>query len=43
MASYSAINGIGMALNGGLLTGKLKDELGFEGFVISDYSEVEKT
>jgi beta-glucosidase len=43
MASYSAINGIGMAMNGGLLTGKLKNELGFDGFIISDYSEVGKT
>lgn len=43
MASYSAINGIGIAMNAGLLIGKLKNELGFDGFIISDYSEVAKT
>jgi beta-glucosidase len=43
MASYSAINGVGNAMNGGLLMGKLKNEMEFDGFVISDYSEVGKT
>ncbi len=42
MSSYSAINGVGMVINSALLIGKLKDELGFDGFVISDYGEVQK-
>ena len=37
MASYSAINGIPMSLNAAILTGKLKYEEHFDGFITSDY------
>jgi beta-glucosidase len=40
MPSYSSWNGVKMHENGYLLTDVLKDELGFEGFVISDWEAV---
>lgn len=42
MVSYSAINDIAMSINTALLQGKLKDEAGFDGFLISDYDAVGK-
>ncbi|MBO6149308.1 MAG: glycoside hydrolase family 3 C-terminal domain-containing protein [Lachnospiraceae bacterium] len=38
MSSYNKINGIHSACNGELLTGVLRDEWGFEGLVISDWT-----
>lgn len=38
MASFSSINGMMMHENGDLLTGLLKEELGFNGFVVSDWA-----
>ncbi|HSQ43012.1 MAG TPA: glycoside hydrolase family 3 N-terminal domain-containing protein [Fibrobacteraceae bacterium] len=40
MASYSSINGVKNHGNYGWLTTVLKDELGFEGFIISDYNAI---
>lgn len=40
MASYSSWNGVKMHENKYLLTDVLKNELGFEGFIISDYEAV---
>jgi len=40
MASYSSINGVKMHGNKYWLTDVLKTELGFEGFVISDYNAI---
>ncbi|MDL2236841.1 glycoside hydrolase family 3 C-terminal domain-containing protein [Christensenellaceae bacterium OttesenSCG-928-K19] len=37
MSSYNAINGTYSAMNGWLLTEVLRDEWGFEGFVVSDW------
>jgi beta-glucosidase len=42
MPSYSSWNGVRMSANKDLLTGLLKKELGFEGFVISDYNAVDQ-
>ncbi|XVF64729.1 hypothetical protein PTKIN_Ptkin09bG0190600 [Pterospermum kingtungense] len=42
MASYSSINGVKMHANCDLLTGFLKDKLGFKGFVISDWQGIDK-
>jgi len=42
MPSYSSWNGVKMSANKHLLTGVLKDELGFEGFLISDYTAVDQ-
>ncbi len=42
MASYSSWNGQKLHGNGYLLTDVLKDELGFEGFVISDWKGVDQ-
>jgi len=42
MCSYSAMNGIPDSINPTLLIDKLKNEEGFDGFIISDYNEVEK-
>jgi beta-glucosidase len=39
MASYSAINDIPMSLNNYYLQNLLKEDLGFGGFVISDYNQ----
>lgn len=42
MASYSSIDGIKMHCNGPLLHDTLKSELGFAGFVVSDWQAIEK-
>ena len=42
MPSYSSWNGVKMSANKYLLTDVLKGELGFEGFVISDYNAVDQ-
>jgi beta-glucosidase len=42
MPSYSSWNGVKCSGNKRLLTGILKDELGFEGFLISDYNAIEE-
>ncbi|MGE5644746.1 MAG: glycoside hydrolase family 3 protein [Acidobacteriota bacterium] len=41
MPSYSSWNGVKCSGNKRLLTGILKEELGFEGFLISDYAAIE--
>ncbi|SHF38010.1 beta-glucosidase [Microbulbifer donghaiensis] len=38
MVSYSSVNGTKMHENKALVTGKLKDELGFDAFTISDWA-----
>jgi len=40
MPSFSSVNGVKMHENRELLTGLLKTEMGFEGFVISDWAAV---
>lgn len=40
MASFSAINNIGMGINANLLTEVLKKKEGFDGFIISDYDDI---
>jgi len=40
MPSYSSWNGVKCSGSKRLLTGILKDELGFEGFLISDYNAI---
>jgi len=40
MPSFSSVNGVKMHESGELLTGLLKTEMGFEGFVISDWAAV---
>lgn len=40
MASYSSWNGVRMHSHTGLLTGVLKGEMGFDGFVVSDWGGV---
>lgn len=40
MASYSSYNGVPMHMNADLLTGWLKEEQGFAGFVVSDWGAV---
>ncbi|XVF36764.1 hypothetical protein REPUB_Repub19eG0086500 [Reevesia pubescens] len=42
MASYSSINGVKMHANRDLLTGLLKEKLGFKGFVISDWEGIDR-
>jgi beta-glucosidase len=42
MASFSSWNGVKMHGNAGLLTGVLKDELGFDGFVVSDWQGIDQ-
>lgn len=42
MPSYSSLNGVKCTGNRDLLTGMLKEELGFEGFLISDYSAIDQ-
>lgn len=42
MVSYSAINDIAMSINPMLLQGELKNKLGFDGFLISDYDAIGK-
>jgi len=41
MPSYSSWNGVKLSGNKRLLTEVLKDELGFEGFLISDYAAID--
>ena len=43
MVSYSAINFVPNSYNSYFLQGLLRDDLGFKGFTISDYDEVERT
>jgi beta-glucosidase len=40
MCSYSAVNGLPLAINHFGIEGLLRDDLGFKGFVISDYDEI---
>ena len=42
MPSYSSWNGVKCTGNKKLLTDILKNELGFEGFVISDYNAIDE-
>ncbi|HSN75159.1 MAG TPA: glycoside hydrolase family 3 N-terminal domain-containing protein [Anaerolineae bacterium] len=42
MASFSSWNGVKMHANHDLLTGALRDELGFEGFVVSDWQGIDQ-
>jgi beta-glucosidase len=42
MASYSSWNGVKCSANKFLLTDLLKKELGFEGFVVSDYNAIDQ-
>ncbi|XP_022743112.1 uncharacterized protein LOC111294094 isoform X2 [Durio zibethinus] len=42
MASYSSINGVKMHANRDLLTGFLKEKLGFKGFIISDWEGIDR-
>ena len=41
MASYSALNWIPHAINSHYLLGLLRDDLNFNGFVISDYNDLQ--
>lgn len=43
MASYNSVDGVKCHENKHLLTEVLKDELGFTGFVVSDYNAIEQT
>ena len=42
MVSYSSVNGQPMHGNKALITGLLKGELGFQGFVVSDWQAIDK-
>ncbi len=42
MPSYSSWNGVKVSGDKRLLTGVLKDELGFQGFLISDYNAIDQ-
>lgn len=42
MAAHNEINGIPCHGNAGLLKGILRDELGFKGFVVSDWMDIER-
>jgi beta-glucosidase len=42
MPSYSSWNGVKCSASKRLLTGILKDELGFQGFLISDYNAIDQ-
>jgi beta-glucosidase len=42
MPSYSSWNGLKMSANKNLMTDVLKQELGFEGFLISDYNAIDQ-
>ena len=42
MPSYSSWNGVKVSGSRQLLTGVLKDELGFQGFLISDYNAIDQ-
>ena len=43
MASYNSVNGVKCHENKHLLTGVLKEQLGFKGFVVSDYNAIGQT
>ncbi|MCA2217851.1 beta-glucosidase family protein [Jidongwangia harbinensis] len=43
MSAYNAVNGLPMASHGPLQTGVLKDEWGFDGFVVSDWRAARET
>lgn len=43
MASYNSVDGVKCHENHHLLTEVLKEQLGFEGFVVSDYNAIEQT
>ena len=40
MLSYNAINGVPSCANDALLNGVLRKQLGFTGFVVSDYGAI---
>jgi beta-glucosidase len=40
MASFNTVNGVPVTANRGLITGVLKDELGFDGIVMSDFAAI---
>lgn len=42
MASYSRLNGVRMHANTSMLRGLLKTDLGFEGFVVSDWEAIQQ-
>ncbi|XP_031379732.1 uncharacterized protein LOC116194942 [Punica granatum] len=42
MASYSSLNGVKMHANYPMLTGYLKNKLGFRGFIISDWQGIDR-
>jgi len=42
MASFSSINGLKMHANGALMTGWLKEQKGYDGFLISDWAAVKQ-
>ncbi|MCD7917131.1 MAG: glycoside hydrolase family 3 C-terminal domain-containing protein [Clostridiales bacterium] len=42
MNCYSSVDGVPAAANRALLTGLLREEMGFQGFVFADYSSVEQ-
>lgn len=42
MPSYSSWNGVKMSANKHLMTDVLKDEMGFKGFLISDYNAIDQ-
>ena len=42
MVSFSSVNGVKMHANRDLLTGVLRDELGFDGFVVSDWQGIDQ-
>ena len=42
MVSYSSWNGVKCSANKRLLTGYLKQQLGFQGFVVSDYNSIDQ-
>ncbi len=41
MVSHSSVNGLKMHANKALLTDKLKGELGFDGFIVSDWESIQ--
>ena len=40
MCSYNAVNGVPSCGNAALLTGRLRDDWGFDGFIVSDCSAI---
>jgi beta-glucosidase len=43
MAAYNSVNGVTMTANGPLQLGVLKDEWGFDGFIVSDWMAARET